>query len=337
MEESTENTDLFEHYAFDVEKGQSLLRIDKYLTTKIEKTSRNRIQNAALADSILVNGTAVKSNYRVKPFDKISIVLPYPPYEFQLLPENIPLNIVFEDEEIMIINKPAGMVVHPGHGNYNGTLVNAILYHLKDQKGYETGELRAGLVHRIDKDTSGLLVIAKTEYAHNFLAKQFFDHTIERKYMALVWGCPKEKEGTITGNIGRHLSDRLKMSVFADGEHGKEAVTHYKVIENLGYISLLECKLETGRTHQIRVHLSYIGHPIFGDERYGGTQILKGTTHPQYRQFVKNCFEILPRQGLHAKTLGFQHPSSKQTLFFDSVLPDDILKIIDVWKKYTKV
>ncbi|MFC2138399.1 RluA family pseudouridine synthase [Bacteroidota bacterium] len=334
-EDFKDNQELFEHYNFKVDKGQTTLRIDKFLVNRIENASRTKIQSAASAGSILVNKKPVKSNYKVKPLDEISIVMPHPPRELELIPENIPINILYEDDEIIVVNKEAGMVVHPGHGNYSGTLVNALSYHLKDEPLFNTGELRPGLVHRIDKDTSGILVIAKTEYSLNHLAKQFFDRTTNRRYLALVWGNLDEDEGTITGNIERHLKDRMKMTVFPDGDHGKHAVTHYKVIERLGYVNLVECKLETGRTHQIRVHFEYIKHPLFNDSRYGGDRILKGTTFTKYKQFVQNCFKILPRHALHAKSLGFIHPKTKKEMFFESELPDDMIQVIEKWRIYT--
>lgn len=334
IEDGEEQSGLYEHYSFTVDKGQAPLRVDKFLTNRIENISRNRIQTAADAGNILVNGKAVKSNYKVKPLEVVSVVMPYPPRVLEIIPEDIPLNILYEDDALIILNKEAGMVVHPGHGNYTGTLVNALTYHLKDLPLYNTGDIRAGLVHRIDKNTSGLLVIAKTEFAHNRLAKQFFDHTTKRKYIALVWGVPEQSEGTIEGNIGRSLKDRMKMQIFPEGEYGKHAITHYKVVENLGYVSIVECVLETGRTHQIRAHFEYMGHPLFNDERYGGNQILKGTTFSKYKQFVNNCFEILPRHALHAKTLGFIHPTTGEEMLFDSPLPEDMVSVMDRWRKY---
>ena len=307
-DEQIEQQELFEHFRFKVDPGQSLLRIDKYLTDRIENASRTRVQNAANAGNILANNKPVKPNYKVKPGDLIQVVLPTPPREIELIPENIPVNIVYEDEDVLVVNKEPGMVVHPGYGNYTGTLVNALMWHFRDLPLFSTGEARPGLVHRIDKNTSGLLVIAKNEYALNRLSKQFFDRTTDRKYNALVWGTPDPKEGTITGNVGRNLKDRKIMQVFEDGSDGKNAITHYRVLEDFGYISLIECKLETGRTHQIRIHFSHIKHPLFNDEEYGGDQILKGTTFTKYQQFIKNCFKILPRQALHAKSLSFDHP-----------------------------
>ncbi len=333
-DEQIEQQELFEHFRFKVDPGQSLLRIDKYLTDRIENASRTRVQNAANAGNILANNTPVKPNYKVKPGDLIQVVLPTPPREIELIPENIPINIVHEDEDVLVVNKEPGMVVHPGYGNYTGTLVNALMWHFRDLPLFSTGEARPGLVHRIDKNTSGLLVIAKNEYALNRLSKQFYDRTTDRRYNALVWGTPDPKVGTITGNVGRNLKDRKIMQVFEDGSDGKNAITHYKVLEDFGYISLIECKLETGRTHQIRIHFSHIKHPLFNDVEYGGDQILKGTTFTKYQQFIKNCFKILPRQALHAKTLSFDHPVTGKRLSFDSVLPDDMMLVIDKWRKY---
>jgi 23S rRNA pseudouridine1911/1915/1917 synthase len=333
-EEQNEQQDLFEHFRFRADPGQSLLRIDKFLNDRIENSSRTRIQNAANAGNILVNNNPVKPNYKVKPGDLIQVVLPNPPREIELIPENIPINIVYEDDDVLVVNKEPGMVVHPAYGNYTGTLVNALMWHFRDLPLFSTGEARPGLVHRLDKNTSGILVIAKNEFALNRLSKQFFDRTTDRKYNALVWGTPDPVEGTITGNVGRNLKDRKIMQVFEDGSEGKHAVTHYKVLEDLGYISLIECKLETGRTHQIRVHFSHIRHPLFNDEEYGGNQILKGTTFTKYQQFIKNCFRILPRQALHAKSLSFDHPVTGKRLSFDSDLPDDMVQVIEKWRKY---
>lgn len=324
--ETDSQDEMYEHFSVTVDKGQGMLRIDKFLTNRMEGVSRNRIQAAADAGNILVGGTPVKSSYKVKPLDRISIVMPYPLRELEIVPENIPLDIRYEDDELIIVNKPAGMVVHPGHGNYTGTLVNALTYHLKDLPLFQSGDMRAGLVHRIDKNTSGILVIAKNERAHARLAKQFFDHSIDRVYHALVWGNMDSDEGTVTGNIGRSLRDRMKMAVFPDGESGKHAVTHYRVLERLGYVNLVECRLETGRTHQIRVHMEYIGHPLFNDERYGGDRILKGTTFSKYRQFVENCFRLMPRHGLHARSLGFVHPTTGESVYFESEMPDDMAR-----------
>ena len=327
--------ELYEHHRLQVDKGQSLLRIDKFLSNRLLNSSRTKIQAAADAGNILVNEKSVKSNYKVKPGDVISIVLAYPPREIELIPEDIPLNVLYEDDEVIVIKKEAGMVVHPGYGNYTGTLVNALMHHFKDLPLFQKGELRPGLVHRIDKNTSGILVVAKTEFALNYLAKQFYDHTVERKYVALVWGTMAEDNGTITGHIGRSLKNRKKMTVFPEGEYGKMAITHFKVIERLGYISLVECQLETGRTHQIRVHFEYIKHPLFNDPEYGGDRILKGTTFTKYKQFVHNCFNLLPRQALHAKSLAFTHPRTRERMFFDSSLPNDMLQVIEKWKTYT--
>jgi len=329
-----EQQELYEHFRFVVDKGQSLLRVDKFLSQKIENVSRNRVQNAADAGNILVNGKAVKSNYKVKPLDLISIVMPYPPRDTELIPENIPLNITYEDSDLLVVNKPAGMVVHPGHGNWTGTLVNALVYHFKDLPTYQNGEVRPGLVHRIDKNTSGLLVVAKNELAHNMLAKQFFNHTSKRTYIALVWGDLAQDSGTIVGNIGRSLYDRQKMAVFTDESHGKEAITHYTVLERLGYVNLVECRLETGRTHQIRAHFQHIGHPLFNDEKYGGNEILKGTTFTKYKQFINNCFKLLPRHALHAQTLGFVHPTTKEAMLFTSEIPADMQEVIEKWRTY---
>ncbi len=333
-EEIIEQQELYEHYRFKADPGQSVLRIDKFLLARIENVSRTRIQNAANAGNILVNNNPVKPNYRVKPDDLIQIVLPNPPREIELIPQDIPVNIIYEDDDVIVVNKEPGMVVHPAYGNYTGTLVNALMWHFRDLPLFRTGEMRPGLVHRIDKDTSGILVIAKNELALNKLSKQFFDRTTDRKYIALVWGIPDPAEGTITGNVGRSIRDRKIMQVFPDGSQGKSAVTHYKVIEDFSYVSVVECKLETGRTHQIRVHFSYIRHPLFNDEVYGGDRILKGTTFSRYQQFVKNCFEILPRQALHAKSLAFDHPVSGKRLFFDSELPDDMKQAIEKWRSY---
>jgi 23S rRNA pseudouridine1911/1915/1917 synthase len=326
--------ELFEHHRFEVSKGQTLLRIDKYLMHLIPNATRNKIQHAAQNGDIYVNDVAVKSNYKVKPFDVIRILLSQPPFENRIDPENIPLDIVYEDEALILINKQAGLVVHPGHGNYTGTLVNGLAYHFENLP--MNSSERPGLVHRIDKDTSGLLVIAKTEYAMTHLAKQFEDKTSEREYIALVWGNVIDDEGTITGNIDRHVKDRMQMAVFPDGDRGKHAVTHYKVLERFGYVTLVSCKLETGRTHQIRVHMKYIGHTLFNDERYGGNLILKGTTFTKYKQFIENCFKILPRQALHAKTLGFEHPTTKEFMRFDTQLPQDMQDCIEKWRNYSK-
>jgi 23S rRNA pseudouridine1911/1915/1917 synthase len=329
-----EQSELFEHFRIEVDKGQTPTRIDKFLTDKIRNISRNRIQNAAEAGNVLVNGKTVKSSYKVKPFDTISIVLAHPPRETDILPENIPIDIIYEDDTLLIVNKPAGMVVHPAYGNFNGTLVNALLYHLKDVPLFKSGEVRPGLVHRIDKNTSGLLVIAKTEFAMNHLAKQFFDRTTDRLYIALVWGDMESDSGTITGHIGRSVRDRKRMQVYPEGEQGKHAVTHWRVLKRFGFTTLIECKLETGRTHQIRAHMEYINHPLFNDEVYGGNKIIKGNATTKYKQFIENCFNICPRHALHAKTLGFTHPISGDRLHFDSELPKDMSDLVEKWDKY---
>lgn len=328
--------ELYEHFHFVADKGQQLLRIDKFLVARMERSSRNRIQQAADAGCILVNGKAVKSNYRVKPLDEISIVMDRPRYDFEIIAQDIPLDIVYEDDTLLIVNKPAGMVVHPGHGNYDGTLVNALAWHFRNNPNYDVNDPRLGLVHRIDKDTSGLLVVAKTPDAKTHLGKQFFDKTTRREYVALVWGTPQPKEGTIVGNIGRNPSDRLQMAVFPpDSEEGKHAVTHYSTIESFGYTSLVKCVLETGRTHQIRAHMRHIGHPLFADERYGGMQILRGERSSKYTQFVNNCFKICPRQALHARTLGFTHPVTGKAMDFEAPIPDDMAELIERWRRYT--
>ena len=326
--------DLFEHFRFDVPKGQDFLRIDKYLMHMLPNSTRNKIQNVATNGNIYVNDVPVKSNYKVKPFDVVRILLSHPPFENRVDPENIPLDIIYEDAALLMVNKEPGMVVHPGHGNYTGTLVNALAYHFENLP--MNSSERPGLVHRIDKDTSGLLVIAKTEAAMTHLAKQFEAKTSEREYIALVWGNVKEDQGTIEGNIARHVKDRMQMAVFADPEIGKPAVTHYKVLERFGYVTLISCQLETGRTHQIRVHLKHIGHTLFNDERYGGHLILKGTTFTKYKQFIDNCFKTLPRQALHAKTLGFIHPTTGEMMRFDTELPQDIQDVIEKWRNYSK-
>lgn len=331
-----EEQEFYEHFRLTVDKGQGLLRIDKFLMSRIENASRNKIQNAAKAGNIIVNEKSVKQNYRIKPGDVISIVMAQPPREIELIPEDIPISVVYEDEHLMVINKKAGMVVHPGYGNYTGTLVNALLFHIKEISKMSHQEDRPGLVHRIDKNTSGILLIAKNELVQTRLAKMFFDKTIARVYHALVWGDFEQDNGTITGHIGRSLKDRKVMHVFPDGSYGKHAVTHYKVLERFGYVTLVECRLETGRTHQIRAHFKYIGHPLFNDETYGGNIILKGTTFAKYKQFVNNCFELAPRHCLHAKSLGFNHPVTKKYVFFDSEIPEDMQNVIDKWRHYVK-
>ncbi|MFA5047169.1 MAG: RluA family pseudouridine synthase [Paludibacter sp.] len=336
--EAGEEQELFEHFRFIVDKGQAIVRVDKYLVNCMSNTSRNRIQEAADAGNILVNGKSVKSNYRAKPHDIITIVLAYPPNQFEIIPQDIPIKIVYEDDDILLVNKQPDLVVHPGFGNFDGTLLNAIAWHLKDHPEFDPNDSRIGLVHRIDKDTSGLLLIAKTEEAKSNLGKQFFDKTTQRRYQALVWGNVKENEGTIIGALARDPRDRMLFTVFPEGENpaAKYAVTHYKVIERMAYVTLVECRLETGRTHQIRVHMKHIGHTIFNDERYGGHDILKGTTASKYKQFVKNCFEICPRQALHAKTLGFVHPRSGEFMHFESELPDDMQELIGKWRNYAQ-
>ncbi|MEZ4796764.1 MAG: RluA family pseudouridine synthase [Flavobacteriaceae bacterium] len=338
MEEEFQEDDnnLYEHYSFVAEKGQQPLRIDKYLMNFIENATRNKIQAAAKEGSIYVNGEPVKSNYKVKPFDEIKVLFTHPPHEYLLVPEDIPLDVVYEDDDVLVVNKPAGMVVHPGHGNYSRTLINALTFHF-DNLPNNSSE-RPGLVHRIDKDTSGLLVVAKTEEAMAHLSNQFAEKTSEREYVALVWGNIEEDEGTIEGNIGRHPKNRLQNTVFLgdEADKGKPAVTHYKVLERLGYVTLVSCKLETGRTHQIRVHMKHIGHTLFNDERYGGELILKGTTFTKYKQFVENCFKVLPRQALHAKTLGFVHPKTGEFLRFTSEIPEDMQQCIEKWRNYAK-
>jgi len=331
--ESAEN-EQYVHHSFVVDKGHSVLRIDKYLADRLANISRSKIQEAADADCILVNEQPVKSNYKVKPGDQINIVLPYPKREIEIIPQDIPLNIVYEDDYILIVNKSPGMVVHPSYGHYSDTLINALTFHLQKLPLFATGDTRPGLVHRIDKNTSGIIVIAKTEEAKNKLASHFFHHTIDRRYVALVWGSFEEETGTITGHIGRHPKDRKIMFVFPDGEHGKHAITHYTVLERLGYVSLIECRLETGRTHQIRAHMKYIGHPLFNDTEYGGNEIIKGTTFTRYKQYVNNCFKMLPRQALHAKSLGLVHPATGEYMFFDSPIPDDMQAVIEKWRGY---
>jgi 23S rRNA pseudouridine1911/1915/1917 synthase len=339
--ETEDSSELFEHFHFNVDRGQSPLRVDKFVTNRIENASRNKIQAAADADFIWVNGEPVKSSYKVKPLDDISIMMPYQRRGIELVAENIPINIVYEDDDVIVVDKEAGMVVHPGHGNYSGTLVNALLYHLEQQGKHaliENDETGGLLVHRIDKNTSGLLVVAKNLTANAKLSKQFFYHSTKRKYIALVWGAFDKKEGTVDTFIGRSLQDRMKMTVFAENENdaAKHAITHYKVVEEFGYVTLIECRLETGRTHQIRVHMEHIGHPLFSDERYGGDRILRGTTFSKYKQFVENCFAILPRQALHAALLGFKHPTTGEDMIFTSELPTDMSTVIGRWRDYVK-
>lgn len=327
--------ELYEHFRVVVDKGQSQVRVDKYLFERLVNSSRNRIQKAADAGLIMANGKPVKSSYKVKPCDVLTVMMDRPRYDNDIIPEDIPLDIVYEDNDLMVVNKPAGLVVHPGCGNYHGTLVNAIAWHLKDNPKYDPNDPQVGLVHRIDKDTSGLLVVAKTPDAKTHLGLQFYNKTTKRKYNALVWGVVENNEGTIEGNIGRNPKDRMQMAVLSDpAAQGKHAVTHYRVLERLGYVTLVECVLETGRTHQIRVHMKHIGHTLFNDERYGGNEILKGTHFSKYKQFVNNCFETCPRQALHAMTLGFVHPRTGEEMFFTSPLPEDMTNLIDKWRNY---
>lgn len=326
--------ELYEHFRVVVDKGQSQVRVDKYLFERLVNSSRNRIQKAADAGLIMANGKPVKSSYKIKPCDVLTVMMDRPRYDNDIIPEDIPLDIVYEDNDLMVVNKPAGLVVHPGCGNYHGTLVNAIAWHLKDNPKYDPNDPQVGLVHRIDKDTSGLLVVAKTPDAKTHLGLQFYNKTTKRKYNALVWGVVENNEGTIEGNIGRNPKDRMQMAVLSDPAQGKHAVTHYRVLERLGYVTLVECVLETGRTHQIRVHMKHIGHTLFNDERYGGNEILKGTHFSKYKQFVNNCFETCPRQALHAMTLGFVHPRTGEEMFFTSPLPEDMTNLIDKWRNY---
>jgi 23S rRNA pseudouridine1911/1915/1917 synthase len=335
-EDFNSGEELFEHHKFVVDRGQEVVRIDKFLMDKIANTSRNKIQVAARNGSILVNQKEVKPNYKVKANDEISVVFPYPIREIELIPQDIPLNIVFEDEHLIVINKPSNMVVHPGYGNYKGTLVNALVFHF-DNLPMRNDDFygRPGLVHRLDKHTTGVMVVAKTEYALTHLAKQFYDRTTDRRYQALVWGNIEQDTGTIIGNIGRSLKNRKMMTVFPDGDFGKHAVTHYTVLKRFGLVTLVECKLETGRTHQIRAHMKHLGHPLFNDLEYGGDQIVRGTTSTKYKQFIDNCFRLLPGQALHAKTLGFDHPETGERLFFDSELPQGYSDILLKWQNYT--
>lgn len=325
--------DLYEHHRIKADKGQEPLRIDKFLMNRLEGVSRNRIQQVANAELLRVNDKPVKVNYKVKPHDEITILLTTPQREYSLDPENIPLNVVYEDDTVVVINKQAGLVVHPGSGNYTGTLVNALLYHF-DNLPIKDNDSRPGLVHRIDKNTTGLMVIAKTDEAMTHLSKQFFDHSIQRRYVALVWGDVVEDEGTIEGNIGRDQRYRKQMDVFPEGDYGKTATTHYTVLERFGYATLVECQLETGRTHQIRVHMRHLGHPLFNDDTYGGDKILKGTVYTKYKQFVENCFKLCPRHALHAKVLGFVHPKTGEDMFFESDLPEDMQALTDKWRTY---
>ena len=333
----SERDDLYEHFRFVADKGQSPLRVDKYLMNKVENATRNRIQKSAKEGNIFVNDITVKSNYKVKANDVITVRFEHPPYEMLLTPEDLPIDIVYEDDALLVVNKAAGMVVHPGHGNYSGTLINALAFHFDNLPNNSSD--RPGLVHRIDKDTTGLLVVAKTEQAMAHLSKQFFNKTTEREYVAIAWGAMQEEHGTIEGHIGRHPKNRLQNTVYLhqdDLDKGKPAVTHYKVLEHLGYVTLVSCKLETGRTHQIRVHMKHIGHTLFNDERYGGSAILKGTTFTKYKQFVDNCFKVLPRQALHAKTLGFMHPTTNEFMRFEAPIPEDMEACLYKWRNYSK-
>lgn len=334
IEPVNESPELYEHFRTVVDKGQTPVRIDKYLFERIVNASRNRIQTAADNGFVMANGKPVKSSYKVKPLDVLTVMMDRPRYENDIIPEDIPLDIVYEDDDLMVINKPAGLVVHPGCGNYHGTLVNAIAWHLRNVPTYDPNDPQVGLVHRIDKDTSGLLVVAKTPDAKTSLGLQFYNKTTKREYNALVWGIVEQDEGTVTGNIGRNPKDRMQMAVMTDPTQGKHAVTHYQVLERLGYVTLVKCVLETGRTHQIRVHMKHIGHVLFNDERYGGHEILKGTHFSKYKQFVNNCFDICPRQALHAKTLGFVHPRTGKEMFFTSGLPEDMTTLLDKWRTY---
>ncbi len=333
-EDLTENQGLFEHHNFTVDKGQELLRVDKFLMDRISNTTRNKLQNAAADGHIKVNKKSVKSNYRVKPFDEVTVELPYPPTEIELIPEDIPLDILYEDDDVLVVNKQAGLVVHPGYGNFTGTLVNGLIFHFENLPKTDVPN-RPGLVHRLDKNTTGIMVVAKTEHALTHLGKQFFDRNTERRYHALVWGDVKEENGTVEGNVGRSLKNRKVMDVFPEEDYGKHAVTHYKVLKRYGYVTLIECKLETGRTHQIRVHMKHVGHPLFNDDSYGGDRILKGTSFSKYKQFITNCFNLLPRQALHAKSLGFEHPKTGKWLQFESNLPEDMKAVLNKWEVYT--
>ncbi len=330
--------ELYERLTLVVDKGQEPLRIDKFILQKVVNTSRNKIQHAIDNGMVTVNSKEIRSNYKVKPGDHIIFFSDTSPETYEIIPEEMPLNIVYEDEHVLVINKPAGMVVHPGSGNFNGTLINGVAWHLKQQRpDLDESKLpRFGMVHRIDKNTSGLILLAKSEMASVHLARQFFDHTVQRKYVALVWGNFEEPEGTITGHIARHQRFRKLMDVYPEGDHGKEAITHYTVLEDLKYVSLVECRLETGRTHQIRVHMQHIGHPLFNDDIYGGDRIVKGTVFSKYKQFVENCFGICSRQALHAKTLGFIHPATGEAMRFDSTLAEDMQKVIEKWRDYTR-
>jgi len=336
QEQNESSDELYERFSFKTDKGQEPLRIDKYLMNRIEGATRNKLQQGINNGMVLVNGKAVRPNYKIKALDEVIVYSDMSPDQTDVVPEKLPLNIVFEDDQVMLINKPAGMVVHPGSGNYSGTLLNGVAYYLQQQLPGVSEEVlpRFGLVHRIDKNTSGLLVLAKTDTAMRHLAKQFFDHTVQRQYVALVWGDLQEDAGTIVAHVGRNLRFRKLFDAYPDGDHGKEAITHYKVIERFGYVTLIQCVLETGRTHQIRVHMKYLGHPLFNDDFYGGDKIVKGTVYAKYKQFVDNCFELCPRQALHAKTLGFTHPSTGEAMYFDTDIPGDIAAVIEKWRRY---
>ncbi|MBL4587454.1 MAG: RluA family pseudouridine synthase [Flavobacteriales bacterium] len=335
-EDENGSEELYEHHRFVADPGQDPLRLDRYLMNLIANATRNKIQTAVKAGTVLVNKQTVKSNYRVKAGDEVTVVMAHPPRDTTIIPQDIPLNIIYEDDDVLVLNKQAGLVVHPGHGNFDGTLVNGLVYYFKNLPDLgKQEEPRPGLVHRLDKGTTGIMVVAKSELAMSGLAKQFFDRTTDRLYSALVWGDFDEDEGTITGNIGRSLKNRLEMTVFPDGERGKHAVTHYKVLERFGYVTLVQCKLETGRTHQIRAHMKYIGHPLFNDARYGGDQVLKGTTFTKYKQFIHNCFAALPRPALHARSLAFTQPIMQERLTFDSELPEDMQAVLEKWRIYT--
>ena len=334
MEISENNEELFEHFSFLADKGQEPVRVDKFLMNRIENATRNKIQKAAKSGYIFSNNIPVKQNYKVKPGDNVKVMFHHPPHENLLVGEKMDIDVVYEDNDLMVINKPPNQVVHPGHGNYTGTLLNGLIYYNDNLP--ENNDGRPGLVHRIDKDTSGLLVVAKSETALTVLAKQFFEKKIERKYLAIVWGVPNPAKDTINKNLSRDKKNRMIMSVPNEDDIGKKAVTHYNIIEDLGYVSLIECQLETGRTHQIRAHMKHIGHPIFNDVRYGGDKILKGTIFNKYKQFVDNCFKIMPRQALHAKTLGFLHPKTNEKMYFDKELPNDFNSCLEKWKKYSK-
>lgn len=336
-ENAEDSDELYEHHRIVVDKGQAQLRVDKFLMDRLPNVTRNKLQGAIRSEAVQVNQKPVKVSYKVKPLDVITITLAEPPRDTDITPEDIPLTIPYEDGELLLVNKPAGMVVHPAYNNWTGTLVNALTYHLQNLPTHRNGEGRPGLVHRIDKDTSGLLVIAKTDYSMAYLAKQFFDHSIERTYYALVWGVPKELSGTITGHVGRSAKDRKVMTVYPAGDYGKHAVTHYKVLRSFKYVSLVQCNLETGRTHQIRAHMKHLGHPLFSDATYGGDKILYGMPNGTYKSFVENAFKLMPRQALHAKSLGFLHPESKEFIHFESDLPNDFQAVLSKWELYEEV